>query len=204
MPTPTLTTRDEFKLHLGIPESDTSEDDLLDQLLVGVEEAAKRYTKRGFLSEAATEYYDGHGGDTLPLRRRPVTAVASVHVHSTGYAGQGDDPFPASTLWLAGSDYYLPRSDESEDNAGLLIAIHGCWPIGRGNIKVVNTAGYSAVPENVKLAIHQLTAAVRNGREQGAIKAGETIGRYAYQLLQGGVKQLEVVEARAILSAYCD
>lgn len=193
----------DVKTWLGIGYS--SEDDFLDQAIAGVESAIRSHTGRYLSEQTLTEYYNGHGGEFLVLRQRPLTAVpTSVHVHSTGYGGHGDSAFPASTEWVNGSDYFPESTDADEHNSGMLVAVHGVWPTGKRNIKVVYTAGYSTIPDDLKQATYQLIAAVRNGRREGVIKGGETLGRYAYQLLAGGSAQSGVVTARNILAGYCD
>lgn len=201
MPSPTLSSLSELKSHLGI--TDSGEDDQLTQWLLGVEGAVKRYCGRDFVSAAATEYYDGEDRELLPLRRRPLTAVSSVHVDPTGYNGTGTNAFSSDSEWAVG-DRWFPRSlEESEHNGSILVATGGCWPAGRGNIKVVYTAGYATIPEDLKLAVNQLASAVRESAAIGAIKGSETIGRYAYSLISGDADGgVGVIAAREMLTNY--
>ena len=203
MPSPTLTSLSEFKTHLGI--SDTSEDAELTQWLIGVEEAVKRFCGRDFVSAAATEYYDGEDRELLPLRRRPLTAVASVHVDAIGYGGTGTNAFSSDSEWTVGERWFPRSLQESEENGSILVAIGGIWPKGRSNIKVVNTAGYTTIPEDLKLAIHSLGAVVRDSAESGKIKGGETVGRYAYSVISGQADGgVGAITARSILAHYTE
>lgn len=201
----TLTTLEEFKAHLGTTSD--CEDERLSQLLEGVEAAVETYCGRKFAAAQATEYYDGHGRSLLDLRRRPVTAVASVHVDALGYYGQGPDAFADDTALVVGADFVLRRTDASEGNGGLLMAIKRPWPVGSGNIKVVYTAGYDPIPADLKLAVHMLGAATLEAAASGAIKGSETLGRYSYTLLSGGADDASgaaLASTREILSHYTD
>lgn len=205
---PTFTTRTELKLHLRIPSTDTSEDALLDQLISNVEASVLRYLKRGpFASTSFTEYYSGDDREMLVLRHRPVTAVSLVRVDPYGYAGQGLDAFPSTTAWTAGTDYFVPQLDASEENGSLIVAIgsNGKWPIGRGNIKITYTAGYATIPDDLTLAVNQMISAIRAGADKGGPVGSETFGEYSYSLLRGGDLSslgLDAVNAGRILAGY--
>jgi len=179
----TLTTLAKLKIHLSI--TDTSEDTFLTQLLDAIEANVLGWLGRGaLLSAAATEYFDGNGQKLLPLRRRPVTAVASVYVDGTGFYGLGTgSPFGASTQWVAGEQFAYRRVDESEENGGMLLAINGVWPRGDGNVKVTYTAGFTTTPDDVELAIWELCAGCRKSAEHGGPLKEEELGEYSYKLL---------------------
>lgn len=210
------TTRSIVKTHLGLGDSDTSLDALIDLLLEEVDAVIDGFTGRGSLaSAAATEYMDGSGREMLLLRRRPVTAVAGVWVDGGGHYGQGDGAFGDATEWNVGVDFAIPRTDATEENGGMLVAIGapdfgagGVWPAGRGNVKVTYTAGYSTIPKDLQLAATNLVAQLINGSEKGALLAGETIGDYSYRLLSdpeaagGGVASLVIGTVRSTLARY--
>lgn len=205
---PTFTSLVKLKLHLGIPSTDTSEDDKLNQFITEIESSVLSFLKRGsFTSASYTEYHSGNDREKLILKKRPVTAITSIHVDSTGYAGQGSDAFAASTLWVSGTDYWTPQLSADEENGSLIYAIgnNQQWPLGRGNIKVVYTAGYSVVPDDLALAVNQLIAAVRAGAERGGQVGEETFGEYSYTLLKGGDLTslgMDAVNAGRIIARY--
>lgn len=215
---PVLTTLEKLKTHLGIPQTDLSENALLNQILAEVDISVLKFCKRGFSSAQATEYYDGTGRELLILKRRPVTAVLGVWVDSNGWYGQAAGAFATSTAWTVGEDFASPSLAESEENGGMLIAIpQACgfeagtipryWPEGRGNIKVTYTAGYVTIPDDLALAVHQLAATVRKGAEHGTSGpiGSETFGEYSYSLLTGDrASGIEMVAARGILANYRD
>lgn len=212
---PVYTTRSNVKTHLGLASEDTSLDALIDLLLLEVDEVINGYTGRGDLtSSQATEYYDGTGRERLILRRRPVTAVAGIWVDQAAYYGNAAGAFPSTSEWTSGTDFALPRSDASEGNGGILIAIRnpdfgggGIWPEGRGNIKVTYTAGYATIPKDLTLAATNLTVLLVNASEKGQILSGETIGSYSYQLLtadayKAGAAGAIIGTVRSILARY--
>lgn len=220
MPTPVLTTTDAFKEHLDIPASNTSEDDRLDSILAGVEDAFNTYANREHVagrhfleSVEATEYYDGTGRELLYLKRCPVTAIDSLYVDQEGYYGHRAGGFAAATEWTIGDDFAPESLAATEHNKSCLRAIGGdyfsgdvyVWPEGIGNIKVVYTAGYSTVPQGVVFGIHTLAALARKGATKGGAVDSETIGRYAYRLLSSanakGVSQSDA-DALNVLRSY--
>lgn len=209
------TTRSNVKTHLGLASEDTSLDALIDLLLLEVDEVINGYTGRGDLSSSqATEYYDGAGRELLLLRRRPVTAVGGVWVDQAAFYGNASGAFPSDSEWTSGTDFALPRSDASEGNGGVLVAIRnpdfgggGIWPAGRGNIKVTYTAGYATIPKDLTLAATNLTVLLVNASEKGQILSGETIGSYSYQLLtadayKAGAAAAIIGTVRSILARY--
>ncbi len=209
MPDPILTTLAKLKTHLSI--ADTSEDALLTQLLLELDEVVASWTGRAkvpgrnpFESVAASEYYDGTGRNVLVLKRRPVTLVSAVYVDALGAYGHGTDPFAAATALPLGADFAPSSLDASEENGGLLIRLGGAvWPEGQGNIKITYTAGYVTIPVDLEMAVHQLAAAVREGAQHGGIVGGETLGRYSYRLLEGAADGgLMVATARSTLARY--
>lgn len=145
-----------------------------------------------------TEYLDGVPGPDLPLPRRPVRAVASVYVDPNGGFGQGDDPFPASTLLTAGTHYRvdLPRNQLTLTDRplwwpytafvgpawtgraryrGLAGGGTAGWPLVAGCVKVTYTAGLTAelnpgvVQAIVELATLQAEAVPGGGLIAGSV-----------------------------------
>lgn len=195
-----LTSTAALKLHLGL--TGTGEDAFLDQLLAGVEAGVLLYLGRNIESAAATEYYDGSGREALALRRRPVTAVASVYLDSDGVYGQQSGAFASDTLLTVGDDYGTRNLEENERNPALLVRRGGVWPVGAGNIKVTYTAGYTTVPADIALAVHMTCAVIRESKTNGLPMQSETLGRYSYSLLAGSSQETELTSARSILNRY--
>jgi hypothetical protein len=83
--------------------------------------------------------------DKLYLRGRPVVSAGLVvHEDRKAYAGQGTDPFPASTLLTLGEDYILDRYNSGVSRTGKLVRLTGGWSDVSGSIQVTYTFGYTA------------------------------------------------------------
>lgn len=214
-----ITTVADFKLHINMPLSNTSEDGRIQQILDGAESAIWNWLGRErapgyspFDQVQTTEYYDGKQRQMLVLRRRPVVSVQGVWVDSTGYYGQNPTGFSdPQTAWAIGTQCALMRTDESESNPGILVAFAGvvpswqgqavripAWPSGMGNIKVTYTAGYSTFPPDLISAICNVAAAVRKAAPRGAALESETLGRYTYSLMKSGGKSGGTVDVDEI------
>jgi hypothetical protein len=183
------------KAQTGIASADTTKDSWITALLPAAEAAIKQYCGRDFTAAAATEYYTGANVPRLPLKRFPVTSVASVYEARAGFYGTGPDGY--GTALTAGVDYAL----DSEGNAsgskrGVLVRLNGVWhedgntlAYGRlvrpqgpawGNVKVTYTAG--ECPDDVKYAISLLVQQMmRSAPYGGDVPLREKIGRYEYE-----------------------
>lgn len=195
-----LTNLVRLKIHLGITGG--SEDAALTQWLAEVEAGVQRFLLgRRLDSHTVIEYHDGPGRGTLILRQRPVTAITDVRVDAAGMGGQSANGFGATSVWEQGVSWYARSLAEDESNPGELISGIG-WPLGTGNIKVTYTAGYSVVPADVQLAVHQLVGRVREDNEHGRPVQSETLGSYSYSLLSAGDEGKEMTSARSALMKY--
>ncbi len=208
-----LTTLADLKTYLGI--SDTSEDSLLNLLIADADAAILGYIGRTIEQATLTEYYSGDASQMLVLKQRPVTAVTSVHVDDSGYAGQGSGAFASATEWTAGTDFYIRTEVENESNTGELVAIKGPgtftadhqpktwgeWPDGTGNVKVIYVAGYATVPSDIAGACRILVAWMRASRDNGMPVKSEKLGSYSYTLLDDtGIPELATI--RGICNRY--
>lgn len=216
---PDLTTISEIKDHLGI--SDGSEDTQLTLWLDAVEDAISTFTGRfigpgetsPFTSYQTTEYHNGDGHQNLWLKRYPVTAIASIHVDQNGYHGDGTNAFPSDSEWTAGTDFAKGDLAEIHANRGKVTSLrkwgnHGlrAWPDGVGNIKVIYTAGYATIPDDLSLAAILMVSDIRSQKEAGGggpLKS-ERHSRYAYERLVGEDASKEILRAREILLGYRD
>jgi hypothetical protein len=82
-------------------------------------------------SGSVVEYLDGRNLATILLREYPVTAISEVRV----------------------DDEVIDADDYTVDEWGRLIRLDGCWPrCDPRNVKVSYTAGFTTVPEPLKLA----------------------------------------------------
>lgn len=192
------------KLDLG---SDNSEDDLINLLIGEVDSFFEGWSGGRIIEQASyVDYYDGDGRAFLYLDQRPVTSITNVWVDQDGYYGQAAGGFADGDLWASGVDYALKRTDESEKNRGLIVALKwkefdnefGIWPRGTGNIKVSYTAGYTTVPAALMGAAESLVIRMMNEIESGGLPINsEKIGDYAYSLMTqaAGDAQIDIVRS---------
>lgn len=141
----------DVKTFLGITV--TGDDALLTTLLTQIEEYVQNvYCERQFAAANHTEYYDGDGSGVLLLDNYPIVSVTSVHDDTDREYGADD---------LIDSDDIITYEKE-----GKLVLDGLCFTKGNKNVKVVYRAGYgsgegeTAMPNEIKLALIQLTAAL--------------------------------------------
>jgi hypothetical protein len=133
-----LTTLATTKAWLGIPTG-TTEDTLLNRLITAASGFIQSWLNRQLLSASYTETRDGHGGPTMVFANYPVTAVASVTVDGVA--------IPAAASVLANGYRFT----------GTMISLAGyLFTRGTGNVTLVYTAGYAAVPSEIEQACLEL------------------------------------------------
>jgi uncharacterized phiE125 gp8 family phage protein len=163
-----LTTLARVKEYLQLSSTNSTWNDILNSLITQCSKAIDKYCQRVFISTGSvTEFYDGKRQRELVLRKHPVVSVTSVH---DDYARV----FPASTL-VNSADYYV-------DTDRGIIKFDVTLSEGRGNIKVVYSAGYTdiaSLPPNVVLAANKLVAAVFNKRKDDG-QQGASLGNVSY------------------------
>jgi Phage gp6-like head-tail connector protein len=205
-------TPDQVRTALRI--SDTSQDDVLAQLLPQAEDAVESYTKRKFgYTTGAVEYPRG-GGESFTLRHRPVAATGlSVYLDVSGFFGKGTSAFAADTLLTEGTDYVLERDQaDGSSRSGVVTRLGGGsvggplawpwqfdlprgsltarlnprWPSARGCVKVVYTHGYQLtdVPYDLQAAVIELTGWLYRNLRYSGPLQSEHLADYQYQLAQ--------------------
>ncbi len=73
---------------------------------------------------------------------------------------------------------------------------------GRGNLKVVYTAGYGEPPGDVVLAVHQMVAEIRITGPMGGGLVSEHLDYYSYQRASASEQALMLTSAKALLRSY--
>lgn len=145
-----LVTLAQYKDAEGI--STPKEDLRLNSIIPSVSQLVKTYCGNTFL-----DYYSSNKTETfniewathiVQLTESPVNTIVSVQereAYSSAY----------TTLTVGDYEYFLDSSTDSilrTSNGGQ----YQNWPRGVGSVKVVYTAGYSTVPEDLKLAVFDL------------------------------------------------
>ena len=169
-----LITLQQYKTAEGITQP--KDDARLNVLIPSVSELVKTYCGNTFVdyySSNKTEYFDiNWGTHIVQLTESPVNAIVSVQ-ERTSYS----DSY--TTLTTGAFEYYLNTQTDS-----ILRTIGSGkfknWPEGVGAVKVVYTAGYSAVPSDLKLAVLDLiTYYLKDEHKQRQTIAGASIQNQA-------------------------
>lgn len=152
-----LTSVADVKTYLGIQV--VTDDTLLAQLVTRASAAVEAWCGRSFASTSYSESYNGRGGDVLPLRHAPVTAVASVTID-----GLVLSPSPAigQRGWML--------------DGNVLRLVGACFTCGVQNVAVQYTAGYTVLPSDVVQATIDLVA-LKFKQKSKVGNASETIGQ---------------------------
>jgi len=144
-----LITLQEYKTAEGI--SQPKEDARLNVLIPSVSQLVKTYCGNSFVdffSTNKTETFSIEWSTHLvQLTESPVNAIVSVQ-EATSYGGA------LTTLTVGAQEYALNKATDCiyrTTSGG-----YKPWPIGIETVKVVYTAGYSAVPADLKLAVLDL------------------------------------------------
>lgn len=201
-----LITLAEVKTHLGITHSDQ---DAALTMWMNAAIAAVKEACRGYLFEetTCTEFYTPENY-TMILRHLPVQSITTLHEDSNGQYGQSADPFPATTLLSATTDYCLVKDGNGINGevskSGLVKRLGKMWPRRNtpsgyrstnynmltralipidGSVKVVYVAGFDATPDDVKLAIAFEVDMMRQMKGKGGmVLSGEALGEYSYSM----------------------
>ncbi len=195
--------------------------------------SAERYCGRSFAEVTATEYYDGNGYPELPLKRFPVSTVASVYLDVNGGYGQAPNAFPAESLLTAGTNYvYVADKGVLQTRTlpnwwpvgsfGTVASPWGWpgltrrgtayvgWPRWPGCIKVTYTAGYNPIPADLVSAVCTMASYILTAADQGGLIT--TTGSYIDVSVGSGFLTEQLARgnvpalgsARGILDSYRD
>ena len=171
-----LITLQQYKDFAGL--TGVTMDARINVIIDSVSELVKNYCGTSFIddySSAKTEYFDIHDNVTtrVMLDEGPINTVTSVQERDS----QADAYVTLITENSDSSGKYeyivdsmtdsIVRTDENVDKA---------FPKGRKAVKVVYTAGYSATPEDLKLALFDLVKYyLKDERKERMTIAGATI-----------------------------
>ena len=145
-----LITLQDYKTAGGI--SQPKDDARLNVLIPSVSQLIKTYCGNSFVdfySSAKTETFNiNWSTHIVQLTESPINTITSVQ-ERTSYDGA------YTTLTTGAYEYYLNTNTDSifRTNSG---GGNQTWPKGVGAVKIVYTAGWSAVPADLKLAVIDL------------------------------------------------
>lgn len=218
----------ELKTLLSITTS--SDDSRLNLLISIADQQVRDFCRRNFEAAQYTDFYSSTGTRLVVLRQYPVISVQSVFEDYNAFFGQNPDgAFPPETELQQGVDYfvYLDGSSFGRPNSGVLVRegrgwlssdftrLSGALTVGRadrlGSIKVTYTAGYTTIPDSLKLAVANLVAIYRSQVSQSGPLVEEQLGRWKKKFSSGVVgapgvsgQYLLPPSIQAILAPYRD
>jgi len=144
-----LITLQEYKTAEGI--SQPKEDARLNVLIPSVSQLVKTYCGNSFVDFFSTNKTETFtlewGTHIVQLTESPVNAIVSVQ-ETTSYGGA------LATLTVGAQEYALNKATDCIYRT--TTGGYKNWPIGIETVKVVYTAGYSAIPADLKLAVLDL------------------------------------------------
>ena len=214
----TWTTKTTIKALLGI--ADTSLDNVIELLIPQAEELVKGYLQREIEQATYTEYYSGTGTQILILNQSPVQSVTSVYENPGGFYGEGENAFPSSSELVQGTDFVLRKDHASTtevSNSGILYRLGTVWPrpftsqrgqlasapgTGKGNIKVIYTAGWETVPADIQFATNRLVTSMLESRSRTGRLQAESIEDYSYSLAATGDETRLLDSVKGALARY--
>lgn len=137
-----LTTKDRVKSYLRINADDTTKDVVIAELVERLSKSIAGECDRIFEYQSHTEYHNGDGKfKRLNLNQYPVDGAVSFSLY---------DDYNR----VYGSDTLIAAADYSVDYDKGIVTLDGAVPFIKGfkNIKVIYSAGYRVIPEDLERA----------------------------------------------------
>lgn len=128
----TFCLRNDVKVRAGMEIGDTSQDQIIDDIIRGIANLFENYCNRIFIlnTSDATEYYDG-GVNVIIVKRYPIVSITSV-TESTDYDWDNETA-------LTANDGYRSTNDK-----GIIHRLASDFYCGRDIVRIVYTGGYVA------------------------------------------------------------
>jgi hypothetical protein len=178
-----LCTLDQVKDYMGMTGSNATIDNLLETLITSMTDFFHSLCGvNQFKSKSYTEYYSGNKRRTMFLDQKPVISIESVAIDN--------DWVWASDSTISSDEYMLVDNE--------LILKSDYFISGDANVKIIYTAGYSTIPNDLSLACVMETVRIFKRRESIDIisksyDGGGSVTRYMEGMLP---------EVRMILKKY--
>ena len=164
-----LITLQEYKTAEGITAP--KDDARLNVIIPSVSELVKTYCGNSFVdfysSNKTEEFNIDWGTHVVQLTESPVNAIVSV---------QERDSYSSAYVTLTTGAYEYALDKTTDSVLRTLGSGYKNWPTGVAAVKVVYTAGYSAVPSDLKLAVLDLvTYYLKDEHKQRQTIAGASL-----------------------------
>lgn len=168
----------EYKTRKGI--TSPNQDAILTPLISSVNALISTYCGQDFSEQTVTEYATLEPDFTLMLSKIPATAVTSVEYGSS--FGTYDTVYPQTGYYLEPAIGILELLDSS-------IKV---LPSHRRGFKIVYTAGYATVPEDIKLCAVELVTHYKDREFKKTLQSssGESVEFESGKLIPAQVKMV--------------
>lgn len=162
-----LVTRAEYKAYAGI--SSNNSDSVIDSLIPKVSQLVKSVCRRAFVdyvNDSKVEFHEG-GSNILVPQESPVISVSSLE-YSQDYGN-------TYTALVEYTDYAISKSTNT------IISLNSLgFPVAVNGYKVTYTAGFEALPDDLRLAVLDLiTYYIKN---DSAIHSSKAPGTNSVQI----------------------
>ncbi len=146
-----IATLDEVKNFMGINNSKSNDDDLLENLITRVTEWFQNYCGvLQFKQQTYTDYYGGKNTRHLYVDNPPIISVTSLH----------DD-----TDWTWDAATLIDSGDYKIVNSFYVVLKDTTFSKGDQNIKIVYEGGHTTIPEDLKHACITEVSRIYNSRD---------------------------------------
>ena len=196
-------------------------DDKLTAMLRGAEDAVRAHCGRdltdGFESKSRTYYppMAELGTTRIALPERPVTAITSIHIDSTGYFGVPSGAFASDTEQTSGTQYVLEMEDGTTSSSGVVIKLPGIlggsatapssqasvWPTYTGGVKIIYTGGYvprpnasATMPRLIEMAVCTLFREIWGTSKEGMPLESQAVLAMSYQVANDAITRMSSVQ----------
>jgi hypothetical protein len=161
----TLCSVDEVKEYLGQKGAVAEDDELITRFCERITKVFEGYCGvNTFFTASYTEYQNGNGTKYIFLNNIPVTSVSHLYEDPDWLFAE---EYVSGTFIVVDARYIAMRDD--------LI------PVGEQNVKIVYTAGYSTIPDDIKqVAIEEVARKFRRRKEGDLISKTVEGGSISY------------------------
>ena len=196
-------------------------DDKLTTMLRGAEDAVRAHCGRdltdGFESKSRTYYppMAELGTTRIALPERPVTAITSIHIDSTGYFGVPSGAFASDSEQPSGTQYVLEMEEGTTSSSGVVIKLPGIlggsatapssqasvWPTYTGGVKIIYTGGYvprpnasATMPRLIEMAVCTLFREIWVTSKEGMPLESQAVLAMSYQVANDAITRMSSVQ----------
>lgn len=162
-----LTTLSGVKDYMGGLDGETDVDSLIESLIDQTSAIFETYIDKNILSREYTEYYDGGDGVHIFPKQYPITIISGIW--------DDIDWVWADTTLVASTDYRIHNN-----NKYIVFKTTTLFDYDQ-NVKLIYTAGYTTIPEDIELCcIKEVARSYKHRRDVDVISSTLADGSVNY------------------------